>query len=148
MLVEIDFFVHKFLLDNCLRIIEKEKKLMITFFVKLHQDVVLEEWITHKSPILLSLIDLQRKNFFTKMFFVVRHLDVVHEDSLVVEEKSLFYKLVDIREWEMPIKFHDDRTKNSWEIEERRFRHNIPCAPSPWCCSWGSSDGRNEFSFI
>ena len=43
MLVEIDFFVHKFLLDNCLRIIEKEKKLMITFFVKLHQDVVLED---------------------------------------------------------------------------------------------------------
>ena len=43
MLVEIDFFVHKFLLDNCLRIIEKEKKLMITFFVKLHQDVVLKD---------------------------------------------------------------------------------------------------------
>ena len=43
MLVEIDFFVHKFLPDNCLRIIEEEKKLMITFFVKLHQDVVLED---------------------------------------------------------------------------------------------------------
>ena len=65
-----------------------------------------------------------------------------------LERKVFFTKLVDNREWEMHTKFHDDRTINSWEIEEKRFRHNIPCAPSPWCCSWGSSDGRNEFSFI
>ena len=43
MLVEIDFFVHKFLLDNCLRIIEKEKKVDDYIFVELHQDVVLED---------------------------------------------------------------------------------------------------------
>ena len=59
------------------------------------------------------------------MFFVMRHLDVVLEDPLVVGEESLFYKIVDNQEWEMPTKFHDDRTINSWEIEERRFRHNI-----------------------
>ena len=47
------------------------------------------------------------------MFFVKRHLDVVLEDPLVVGEKSLFYKTVDNREWEMPTKFPDDRTINS-----------------------------------
>ena len=45
-------------------------------------------------------------------------------------------------------KNYDDWSISGWEIEERRFRHNIPCAPSPWCCPWGSSDGRNEFSRI
>jgi len=65
-----------------------------------------------------------------------------------LERKVSFTKLVDNQKWEMPNKFHDDRTIDSWVIEERRFRHNIPCAPSPWCCSWGSSDGRNEFSCI
>ena len=75
MLVEIDFFVHKFLLIQFLLIL-----LGMNF-------------LTHKSPILLlSMIDLQKKNFFTKMFFVERHLDVVLEDPLVVGEKSLFYK--------------------------------------------------------
>ena len=65
-----------------------------------------------------------------------------------LERKVSFIKLVDNQEWEMPTKFHDDRTINSWVIEERRFHHNILCAPSPWCCSWGSSDGRNEYSYI
>ena len=95
-----------------------------------------------------NILNIVIQIFFTKMFFVVRHLDVVLEDPLVVREKSLFYKTVDNQECEMPTKFHDDRTINSWVIEERRFRHNIPCAPSPWCCSWGSSDRRNEFSCI
>ena len=54
MLVEIDFFVHKFLLDNCLRIIEKEKKLTITFFVKLLQDVVLEDHLVVGEKCLLQ----------------------------------------------------------------------------------------------
>ena len=58
MLVEIDFFVHKFLLDNCLRIIEKEKKLMITFFVKLHQDVVLEDQLVVGEKCLIYKIQI------------------------------------------------------------------------------------------
>ena len=45
----------------------------------------------------------------------------------------------------MLTKNYDDWSISGWEIEERRFRHNIPCAPSPWCCFCGSSDGRNEF---
>ena len=51
------------------------------------------------------------------------------------------------RKWEMLTKNYNDWSISGWEIEERRFRHNIPCGPSPWCCSWGSSDGRNEFSY-
>ena len=43
MLVEIDFLVHRFVLDNCLRMIIKKKKLTIIFFVEFHQDVVLED---------------------------------------------------------------------------------------------------------
>ena len=39
-----------------------------------------------------NILNIVIQIFFTKMFFVVRHLDVVLEDPLVVTEKSLFYK--------------------------------------------------------
>ena len=39
-----------------------------------------------------NILNIVIQIFFTKMFFVVRHLDVVLEDPLVVREKSLFYK--------------------------------------------------------
>ena len=77
----------------------KKEDFVTIFLVHLHLDVVPEvllmvgmNFLIHKSPILLSMIDLYRKIFFTTMFFVERHLDVVLEDPLVVGEKSLFYK--------------------------------------------------------
>ena len=39
-----------------------------------------------------NILNIVIRIFFTKMFFVVRHLDVVLEDPQVVGEKSLFYK--------------------------------------------------------
>ena len=63
-------------------------------------------------------------------------------------EMSHLQNLKIIEKWEMLTKNYDDWSISGWEIEKRRFHHNIPCAPSPWCCSWGSSDGRNEFFFI
>ena len=102
MLVEIDFFVHKFLLDNCLRIIEKEKK----------TDDYILCWA---SPGCCS-----------------------RGSPSGWREMSLLQNLKIIEKWEILTKNYDDWSISGWEIEKRRFHHNIPCAPSPWCCSWGS----------
>ena len=110
----------------------KKEDFITVFLVHLHLDVVPEvllmvgmNFLTHKSPILLSMIDLQRK-FFLRRYSLssVTWMLFSRIPYLVVGEKSLFV-LVDNREWEMPTKFHDDWTINSWEIEERGFRHNI-----------------------
>ena len=39
-----------------------------------------------------NILNIVIQIFFTKMFFVVCHLDVVLEDPLVDREKSFFYK--------------------------------------------------------
>ena len=75
----------------------KKEDFVTILLLHLHLDVVPEvllmvgmNFLTHKSPILLSMIDFKKK--ITKMFFVKHHLDVVLEDLLVVGEKSLLYK--------------------------------------------------------
>ena len=133
----------------------KKEDFITIFLVHFHLDVVPEvllmvglNFLKHKSPILLSMIDLQRKIFLRRCSLSCVTWMLFWRILWWLERKVSFTKLADNQEWEMPTKFHDDRTINSWVIEERRFRHNIPCAPSPWCCYWGSSDGRNGFSCI
>ena len=111
MLVEIDFLVHRFVLDNCIRMIKKKKKV---------DDYILC-WV---SPGCCS-----------------------RGSPSGWREMSHLQNLKIIEKWEMLTKNYDDWSISGWEIEERRFYHNIPCSPSPWCCSWGSSDGRIEFSY-
>ena len=101
------------------------------------------DFLVHKFPLYNCLRMIYKKKELMIIFFVYLHQDVVLGDHLVVGEKCLFYKTF-LGKWEMLTKNYDDWSISGWEIEERRFHHNIPCEPSPWCCSWGSSDGRNE----
>ena len=130
----------------------KKEDFVTIFLVHLYLDVVPEVLLMVGTNFLAYISPLywftKKKKIWRRCSLSSVTLMLFSRISWWLERKVFFTKLVDNREWEMHTKFHDDRTINSWEIEEKRFRHNIPCAPSPWCCSWGSSDGRNEFSFI
>ena len=91
MLVEIDFFVHKFLLI-----------------------LLGMNFLTNKSPILLlSMIDLQRKKFLRRCSLSSVTWMLFSRIPSWLEMKVSFTILVDNREWEMLTKFHEDRTINS-----------------------------------
>ena len=104
----------------------KKEDLVTIFLVHLHLDVVPEvllmigmNFLIHKSPILLSMIDLHRKKFLRSSLRSSLSSVTWMLFSRIpwwLERKVSFTKLVDNHLLEMPTKFQDDWFINSWEI--------------------------------